>query len=725
MYDHRELLETLSTMKGLTSKQMLSVLSAAEKEFYESSHNMPQVPPPEPSQSNRIISEELAKKLEEETRKREEAEKAYQELQKSVPEKSEIEKIKEMNKNLQEENSGLNKMLSEQGKYLKNVENLQQELMNSQAQKQSVLKSKEKLEENFEKNKRMIDDLKQEINLLQQEKDNLTRKLASTLGSQPNSGAIGRRIATSTKFNSPLKQLEESKIGKVNASTGQKIHALKRSRSFDSSLKYNRDLAALLMNSKEFEGGDLQVQPIEISSGSFMKNQQQDSHQMQADNPISISSIQKQDLQSPAPKNIITDESSHMQKPQTEGRSKIMDQTVEKERLHNIIKDLQNENQNLTCKLQEMEKKFQQNMASGGKQSIFASDISRIAPTFAGASPTQDRIFMDQQTPAKMYFSSAQKEPQSAIGHSVFLGKDPKESGMKYADILNMLEDVGDTLKIRFDRITYDKEKEPLDNIREYVKTLKAQIAEKEQTREMETALMEGRKFREKSRQWRDEIERLEAEISALREENDSLKRHKQLTETSKIHQELANSQAQYAQKLRDENLELMGKYEKTLNENYELRLKLRNAMVSPEKIGFATVSPSLIYAEKSPIGITQTQGNPLVGQLADVKIKLEEQLLKEKEKSNKYAEALVGYKERNELLKEELSLQREKIRNLEKEMLRYVKKTTNLSQEATVNKHNYKSIAANHAALANTLKKLQKENRTLKEQAKVNQTHI
>ena len=714
LYDHRELLETLSGMKSLSSKQMLSIISAAEKEFYECSHNY-RDKPKERKNVDEEEEQEFAKKLEEEVQLRKKAEDelaeikaAKEDIAKEEPPEG-VDALKMMNENLLEENKGLTKILNDQAKYMKEVDKLQQVVMSAKSEKHSMLKSKEKLEEDFEKNNKMIDDLKQEISLLQQERDNLTRKLASTVRSQLGSTVPAGRQGT--KYTTPFKILEDSRASKP-VSTGLR-EPLKRSRSFDSSLKYNRDLAALLMETKGPESKVEPVRVVELSEERLQDQEQKERYTQHPDGPTTYSSTHKPDNMTLSqisgynrlrerPQLSRKEESRHdMSKivssmEENKAAEKELDQTLENEKLHNAVNELKQENQYLTSKLQEAERKCQQ--AVGSRHSgIFGSDISRIAPTFANTVSPGERLYDMQSTPLTKNYTSQKGDPRS------------KETQPNVNEIMSMLEDVGETLKIKLTSVA-DKDKEPLDNIKQYVKTLKRHLVDKEQTRELESAMLEGRQLRDKARKWKEEIDRLEDEVDQLREENKELRRQQHRAESDKIHAELSKSQQQYATKIREENIELMEKYDKVVNENYELKIKLRD-LVRSEK------SFKQSFAEPTP------QANVLSGQFLDYKIKLDEQLLKEREKNAKLMEGISGLSERNEMLKEELSLHRDRNRQLEREMLRYVKKATNFSQEATVHKHNYKSIAANHALMSDKLRKLQHENKTLKERVNASQT--
>ncbi len=724
LYDHRELLEALSTMRGLSSKQMLSIISAAEKEYYECSHNYREKPKEEApasasagpgdneaAEKTAAETQELTRKLGEEAQLRKKAEDELAELRRSKNEEGTV-SLRMTNQNLMEENQGLTRMLNEQSKYLKEVERLQQDVLAAKSERQSALKSKEKLEEDFDKNTKMIDDLRQEISMLQQEKDNLTRKLASTVRSQLGSTAPARRTGTA-KYTTPLKALEESKASRA-ASTGPG-RPLKRSQSFDSSLRYNRELAALLMDSK---GTEPKAEPIRLADVSEEKPQ---SSQVRMDSasqprpdlvPTTYCSTHHPDQMTlslisgpPKPREEGSGEPKTEKKESRHTDSRL-EHTLENERLHNAIRELRQENRNLTCKLQEVEKKWvqqQPQQIQQQKPSLFGSDISRIAPTFAGSTPPQaERLFGDSQSsPFARNFQSKHTESRGPA---------------KLVEIISLLEDLGDTLKLRLDNVQYDREKEPLENVKEYLRTLKQQAAEKEQVRELETAVMEGKRVKEKTRQWREDVERLESELGRLREENETLKKQKYLAESAKMQADMMSGSGETLSKLRQDNLELLGKYEKIVNENYELRFKLRDATMRDEELNRSLLKRTMV---ESPAK------DGIAGQLLDYKIRMDEQLLREKERNAKFSEAVTGLKERNELLKEELSLHRDRNRQLERELLRYVKKTTNLSQEATVNKHNYKSMAANHAHMSHKLKELQRENKTLKKKVNVTQSPV
>jgi len=273
-----------------------------------------------------------------------------------------------------------------------------------------------------------------------------------------------------------------------------------------------------------------------------------------------------------------------------------------------------------------------------------------------------------------------------------------------------MLEDLGATLKIRRSHISYNKDKDPLENIKDYLHTLKYHIIKKDQDKEIETTLNNEKKTKEKTLRLKLETDKLEIEESKRKFE-----KAKYELENAQLQSELMASQANYTRKLRDENIELMDKYEGAMKENYELKLKMKNVLLNVNIN--EDIQKTLYYKQLQDISTI----NPNHGKLIDSKLKLEEMLLKEKENNCRIASSLNSLAERNELLKEELQLQRERNRYLEKELYKSLKKNTNLSQEVTINKHNYKSMAANHAQAANKLKKLQRENKNLKE--KVNAT--
>ena len=611
LYDHKDLLEALSEIKTLTSKQMLSLISVAEKEYYESSY----------LERERFPSEEIEEimgRLEEENKRRVDAEKLLAELRKSN--ESELVVLKAANKSLSEEKQELVKVIDEQTKYLKDLEKLQQELLEARSQKSSLLKSKEKLEEDGERSKKIIGELRQEISLLQQEKENLSRKLAST-NSQTSSIQFNRKnIPTS-----PLKACSST-------------HNIKKSQSFDSSLPLNQNLGTLIMENKE-ESGQFVNTFTENSFGEKEKYKTQKFH-AQASTPYSSFHNKLKD---------------RINFPHIKFNEESLTGIKEDEKLKEVIRSLEKENQELTYKLQGMEQRIKESIALSKEQ---------MAPTFARTTQNYDT---DQLT-----------------------------------KIFTMLDDIGDILRLQPIDLTYNKTKEPIDNLKEYVSTLRQLVINKEQSRELEKTIMEGKRMREKKRQWEDEVERLEYELSLLRDENEILRKQKYRSETIKsplLVPEFFENQVQHANKLRDENLDLMEKYEKVIKENYDLRLQLRSAKIAPKREQSKNNSP-----------------HKAIGELTDHNLKLEEQILHNKQKLIQLNEKLLGYKERNELLKEELSLQKDKNRQLERQILSYVKRTSSLSQEATVNKYNYKSIAANYGHLTHTVKKLKKENKKLKE---------
>jgi len=303
----------------------------------------------------------------------------------------------------------------------------------------------------------------------------------------------------------------------------------------------------------------------------------------------------------------------------------------QRQNLISIIRELRKENKELTYKLKELERQYSKSLSDHY--------------TFAG----------------------------NELTCSCFQSGD---NNRKYADILNLIADIANTLHIHsleYKLATaYNKDKEMIDKIKNCLFTIKEQVMSKKQIKEFQWEKLEKRRIQNLNNNLANRIQYLESELNMLRNENKTLK-------NVKYH----NNEFMVEDKLRRENVSLMQKYKEAMGENFGLRVKLKHEL------------PNDCLCHKGA-----------VNGLCDCNLKLEELLLKQRTKLARISEQLEGFKERNQLLKEELLLQKDKNRELERQILKYIKANTNLSTQAIINKHNYKA-----RKLSNKLKLLQKEN--------------
>ena len=198
--------------------------------------------------------------------------------------------------------------------------------------------------------------------------------------------------------------------------------------------------------------------------------------------------------------------------------------------------------------------------------------------------------------------------------------------------------------------------------------------------------------YHEESNQWRDKIERLEVELKTLKDANDTMK-NQFMDQT-----EILSMQKVHTEKLRDENLDLLDRYKQVLEQNSQFKREIWDLKIEIER----TIKKTNF--EKKP---TESLYNELEN--------YQKRILKERGRLTHVIEKNIGLKDRNKFLKQELSLQKDKNRTLEKQIMSYVKKVGNLSHEASINKCNYKSMAASQQQLKHSVEKLKKENKSLK----------
>ena len=194
------------------------------------------------------------------------------------------------------------------------------------------------------------------------------------------------------------------------------------------------------------------------------------------------------------------------------------------------------------------------------------------------------------------------------------------------------------------------------------------------------------------SRDLNDSVNKLSFELERTKAENERLRREKVFDDQTKFQREIWFSQTSYNDKLKNEYEDLLTKFEHFSKENIELKMNLS-------------------YAETHSAGDSEKMRKYFLdsaneirahfqGQFFDYKLKVDGQLLNEKERNSKFKACYSTLSDRNDALKNKQIFQAERINELEQDNLKISKKVNLLSHKVLHENEEKKTIINDNVSL-------------------------
>ena len=177
-----------------------------------------------------------------------------------------------------------------------------------------------------------------------------------------------------------------------------------------------------------------------------------------------------------------------------------------------------------------------------------------------------------------------------------------------------------------------------------------------------------------KTMEMQDCVSNLTMELTQAKMEMTKLRREKLMDDQSQLHKEMYSTQNQYMGNARLEYDRLLSRYQDTSSENIDLKMRLGEYECSVT--GDYERVRKYLEQNKSEVKAQ------LQAQFFDYKLKVDEELLKYKEKSIKLEANLGSVLEQNDRLNEDMQLKRKKNSEMEYKLNKYIKKNSFMSSE-------------------------------------------